>query len=400
MPLKTKLYGKHIALTGGRNMADFAGYMMPLWYSSIKAEHEAVRNSAGIFDCTHMGVLDFTGPTAAEFLNLLTANNINNLSDGQAQYSFMPDTEGRAIDDLIVYRESSERFLMVVNAANDTNVQAHLAKAADLLAGRLDTLPTVRDLRADVSGSDRCLVMPVQGVDSQKIIAGLISDAEQKAKFQSLGSFEFCKIDILGGSVYVCSTGYTGSKVGYEFLVHPDICGDLWDAVIAAGAVPCGLGSRDSLRIEAGLPLYGHELEGEHAISPFQAGYGWAVDLNKEWFVGCEGFRKRAENFEMKIYRLELDGSRGVRPVRENDGILTEDGICVGAILSSVKIEDKQIALALAQVGALKAGDVVGGYYVARNDRHIKQGRVAKCIVGDKYEPDLSGVTTKRFMKY
>ena len=400
MSLKTKLYEKHAALTGGRNMADFAGYTMPLWYSSIKAEHDAVRNSAGIFDCTHMGVLDFSGPTAAQFLNYITANNIDKLDDGQAQYSFMPDTDGIAIDDLIVYRESSDRFLMVVNAANDANVQVHLAKAPQLLTGRLDSMPIIRDLRAETSGTDRRLVMPVQGPDSKHIIAGLISDTSQKAKFESLGSFEFCQVDICGSSAYLCSTGYTGSTVGYEFLVRPDFCGELWDAVIAAGAAPCGLGARDSLRIEGGLPLYGHELEGHHNISPFQAGYGWAVDLEKEWFVGCEGFRSRAANFDMRIYRLELDGSRGVRPVRENDGILTTDGICVGSILSSVKIEDKQIALALAKVGAFKAGDTVGAYYVARNDRHIKQGRVEKCAVGSKYEADLAGVATKRFVKF
>ena len=444
MSLQTKLYDKHVELTGGRNMADFAGYTMPLWYSSIKAEHEAVRSAAGIFDCTHMGVLEITGADAGEFLNLLTANNIGNLADGQAQYSFLPTDEGRVIDDLIVYRYSVDKYLMVVNAANDREVQiwlknwvsaavnGALTEAAqgggypitdaglkasgdsaepgrsangdgqstngDGTGRKLDV--ELRDLRDDSVGTDGRLVMPVQGPQSKEIILSLIADQGQKEKFESLGSFEFCEVDVCGSKAFVCSTGYTGSKVGYEFLVSPQACGDLWDAVIAAGAVPCGLGARDSLRIEAGLPLYGHELEGEHKISPFQAGYGWAVALDKGWFVGCEEFRNRAENFEMRIYRLELDGSRGVRPVRENDGVLKEDGTCVGAILSSVKVDDKQVALVLAQVGSLKAGEKVGGYYVARNERHVKQGRVASCVVGDKYEADLTGEATKRFVKF
>ncbi len=404
MTQQTRLYEKHVALTGGKNMADFAGYIMPLWYSSIKAEHEAVRTAAGLFDCTHMGTLDFTGPTAGEFLNLVTGNDICKLSDGQAQYSFFFEADGTVIDDLIVYRVSSEKYVMVVNAANDAKVQKHLAGIAELLGDKLTELPVIRDLRAETSGDDRRLVMPLQGPKSKELIASLIADEAQREKYCSLGSFEFCEVEVAGISTLVCKTGYTGSAEGSEFLVHPDKVGDLWDALLEAGkdkgVIPCGLGARDSLRIEGGLPLYGHELEGEHGISPFQAGYSWAVSLDKGWFVGCDAVKAKAADFAMRIYRLELDASRGVRPVREHDGILNKDGICVGQVLSSAKSGDVQIVLAFCQVNAFKAGDSVGGYYVARNERHIKQGKVESCQVGESYEAELSGVVTKRFVKF
>ncbi|MBN2063508.1 MAG: hypothetical protein JW745_01810 [Sedimentisphaerales bacterium] len=404
MTKQTRLYNKHVALTGGKNMAEFAGYIMPLWYSSIAQEHHAVRQTAGMFDCTHMGVLDFAGPTAGEFLNLMTGNEISKLADGQGQYSFFFDENGTVLDDLIVYRQRADRFVMVVNASNDEKIQKHLAGASKLLAGRLDKLPVIRDLRAESSGEDRRLVLPVQGPKSTEVIASLLGDAGQKANFVNLGSFGICEVNIAGGPAFICRTGYCGCQVGYEFLVHPDRVEALWDAILVAGKdvglLPCGLGSRDSLRVEAGLPLYGHELEGEHGISPFQAGYGWAVALDKSWFVGCEAVSQKAANFDMRIYRLELDGSKGVRPVREHDGILNAAGVCVGQVLSSAGVNGTQVVMALCQNNTFKAGDKVGGYYVARNERHIKQGKPERCQIGTEYPAELSGVVTKRFVKF
>ena len=299
-------------------MADFAGYLMPLWYSSIKAEHTAVRETAGLFDCTHMGTLEFTGQTAGEFLNLVTGNDINKLNNGDAQYSFFFDENGIVLDDLIVYRKSADKYLMVVNAANDQKVQEHLSKVESKLAGRISKMPVIRDLRADSSGDDRRLVMPLQGPKTDELMAKLIECPKQKKKYLALGSFQFCEIEVAGISTLVCRTGYTGAAIGCEFLVHPDNVGPLWDAILDGGkdmgVLPCGLGARDSLRIEAGLPLYGHELEGENKISPFQAGYSWAVSLDKGWFLGYDAVKERSENFDMRIYRLELDGGRGKRP--------------------------------------------------------------------------------------
>ena len=404
MTKQTKLYEKHVGLTGGKNMADFAGYEMPLWYSSIKAEHNAVRETAGLFDCTHMGVLEFSGPTAGKFLNLVTGNNIEKLADGKAQYSFFFDENGIVLDDLIVYRVSADKYLMVVNAANDDKVQAHLAGIAEKIGDRLADLPVIRDLRDPSSGEDRRLVMPLQGPKSKELLLSIIESPADKEKFDSLGSFCFCDINIGGIQTLVCRTGYTGAAVGCEFLIHPDKVGDLWDIILDAGkeegVLPCGLGARDSLRIEAGLPLYGHELEGEFGISPFQAGYNWAVDLEKDWFLGIEAVKAKAENFDMRIFRLEFDGSKGVRPVREYDGVLDIDGVCVGCILSSVKVDEKQVALAYCKVGSLRVDEPIGGYYVARNPRHIKQGKVERCEVGGKYESEIKGGVLKRFERF
>ncbi len=396
---KTVLYQKHFELTAGKAMADFAGYLMPLWYSSIKDEHAAVRNSAGIFDCTHMGLLEFTGENVLQFINLITANDINKISAGQAQYSFIYTNEGKIVDDLIVYRISDEKIIMVVNAANDASVQAYLNNLPAEITQRCSPLPKIRDLRDPQVGSDQKAVVPVQGPKSKEIISSLICPAD-KEKFESLGSFCFLETTIDDFNLIICTTGYTGSKIGYEFLVHPDNAMELWDLVIAKGASPCGLGARDSLRIEAGLPLFGHELDGEFKISPFQAGYGWAVALDKSYFSGHETVRQLSKDFKMKIARIEIDGSKGKRPVRQGDAILNSSEICIGEILSSVKIDDKQVVLAFIEKEQASVGAEISAYYVARNQRHISQGIKSSAIVGDKYENQLAGTITKRFVKF
>ena len=166
------------------------------------------------------------------------------------------------------------------------------------------------------------------------------------------------------------------------------------------GVVPCGLGSRDSLRIEAGLPLYGHELAGDFNISPFQAGYGWAVKLKKSDFIGKKEIEKKAVDFDTEVARLKFDGGKGVRPIRQFDGILNNDGICIGQVLSCAGIGDKQIALALIKKQYNKAGNPVGIYYLARNQSHIQQGRKEKVVLGEKLSADIKGQVVERFEKF
>ena len=164
--------------------------------------------------------------------------------------------------------------------------------------------------------------------------------------------------------------------------------------------MPCGLGSRDSLRIEAGLPLYGHELAGKHNISPFEAGYGWAVKLDKEFFVGKSAMVENKANSSMKVVRLALAGQKGVRPVREDDGVLDERGRCTGWVLSSTKVADTQITLALVEKENISKDGKVGVYYLARSQSQIAKEKLEKVDIGQQLDTDVEGTVLSRFERF
>jgi glycine cleavage system aminomethyltransferase T len=212
------------------------------------------------------------------------------------------------------------------------------------------------------------------------------------------------ELEIEGIDCLLSRTGYTGAKIGFELFVHPEKASLLWEAMLEAGSplglLPCGLGSRDSLRIEAGLPLYGHELAGGFDISPFEAGYGWAVKLDKEFFVGKAVMEQVSKKREMKVVRIELPGTKGTRPVRQNDGVLNERGRCVGWVLSCVMIGEKQIALVYIDAESAEEDNVVGIYYLARSQRQVQQGKKERVEKGELVEPDLMGRVVGRFAKF
>jgi glycine cleavage system T protein len=404
------LYDRHLKLTAKSRMAPFAGYLMPLWYSSIGAEHEAVRKKAGMFDCTHMGVLDVSGEGAEAFLNEISTNDLRRLETGGAQYGYVLDASGEVLDDIIVYRRGAERFMVVVNASNEGKIKAYMS---GVLAGEvvldvadkgrvISNRPLIRDMRDAARGGDCRCDIAVQGPASLNIMAALGDEALKKAIGQ-LKPFKFIEGNVAGIHCIVARTGYTGAKVGFELFVHPQKAGELWDILLEKGAAmgltPCGLGARDSLRVEAGLPLYGHELDGEFGITPSEAGYGWAVKTDKAFFIGKDAMVRDAVEHGRQIVRLALPGEAGVRPVRMHDGVLDAGGKCVGVVLSCAKAGERQIALALVTRDSLKDGDVVGIYYVARNARQAEEGRKAKAGIGEKLTGDISGKTLSRFEK-
>ncbi len=164
--------------------------------------------------------------------------------------------------------------------------------------------------------------------------------------------------------------------------------------------MPCGIGARDSLRIEAGFPLYGHELAGPFNISPFQAGYSFAVKLDKEFFIGKAAMQEEAERYNMVVVRIELPGAKGIRPVRGSDAVLDDGGDCVGWVLSCAKVSDKQIALALVSRDVIKEGETIGVYYLARNESQVRKGRKQEVKKGQNVQADITGVTLRRFEKF
>jgi glycine hydroxymethyltransferase len=395
---KTVLYEDHLRLGASSHMAEFAGYIMPLWYSSISAEHSAVRQRAGLFDCAHMGIFEFSGPEAEEFLNFISTNNVSTSHVGQAKYSYILDADGKVLDDIITYKQASDRFMVVVNAANEPKIKAWLKT---VLANKSITKfnPTIIDLRGAEAGHRQRVDIALQGPASIKCLADLTTD-----NLSGLKPFTFLETTIKGINVIVSRTGYTGAITGFELYVHPEKASQMVNIIleqgIQYGIIPCGLGSRDSLRIEAGLPLYGHELAGKFNISPFEAGYGWAVKLDKPCFIGKDAIDKKSKEYNMQVVRSQFSGQKGVRPLRENDGILDADGTCLGWVLSCAKIDDRQIALVYIEREKLAEGQKVGAYYLARNQSQIDNQRKENVDIRQKLDSDIYGVVLSRFEKF
>jgi glycine hydroxymethyltransferase len=409
------LYDEHVKLTSKSHIAVFAGYLMPLWYSSIAEEHRAVRERAGLFDCTHMGVLEVSGVDAAEFLNIVTTNEVPSLKIGRARYGYILDAAGNVLDDIIIYRRGETNFMVVVNAANEPKIKFYLH---ELMEGRaaVDTeesawaakLRTLRapvwDMRDPNRAKDRRVDIALQGPASIDTLAKLTDSASVVERISVLKGFAFVEERLAGTDCLICRTGYTGSTVGFELFADPEQTPRLWNLILDAGkslgVVPCGLGARDSLRIEAGLPLYGHELDGKFNISPFEAGYGWAVKLDKEFFIGKAAMQHVAETYNTEVARIELPATRGVRPIRPEDAILAKRGICVGWVLSAAKVDEKQYALAYIDRDAAQEGAKVGVYYLARSQSQVEQGRAQAAEKGQKLTADLAGTVVSRFAKF
>jgi glycine hydroxymethyltransferase len=409
---QSSLYNEHIKLIDKSRLAPFAGFLMPLWYSSVSDEHNAVRTKAGLFDCSHMGVLEVTGPQAFGFLNTIFTNDLSKVDIGGAQYGYVLDAAGNCLDDIIIYRRAAEKFMVVVNAANEPKIKAYVNALlkdrviidAENPKKKLEFKPSIRDMRDTGTGSDSRIDLALQGPASLDIILALVKDKLVKDKIRELKPFKFVETNIDGIDCIISRTGYTGTAVGFEIYVHPAKAPHIWSAILKAGSkfgiLPCGLGARDSLRIEAGFPLYGHELAGPYNVSPFEAGYGFAVKLQKEFFIGKAAMQSNSRQYNKEIVRLELPGEKGIRPVRQNDAVLSGTGECIGWILSCAGIADKQIALALITKNFLKSTYAVGIYYLARNDAQVKKGKKNKVEKDELLQPDITGLTLSRFAKF
>lgn len=267
MEKKTPLYEKHLALGG--KIVPFAGWLLPVQYSGVIAEHLAVRQAAGLFDTSHMGELVLRGQSALEDLNRLMTNDFRGMEIGQARYSPMCAEDGGTVDDLIVYRLAEETYLIVVNAASTEKDEAWIR-------GRLRGGSRLENI------SDGVAQLALQGPRAAEILASLAEALPEK--YYSALRGKAAGVDCL-----ISRTGYTGED-GFELYCAPAKAPELWDALLAAGKeagiIPCGLGARDTLRLEAAMPLYGHELSG--GISPYAAGLGMFIKPDKGEFIGRE----------------------------------------------------------------------------------------------------------------
>ena len=414
-PGPSVLYDEHVKRTSKSHISAFAGYLMPLWYSSIAEEHRAVRERAGLFDCTHMGVLEVSGDDAAAFLDIVTTNHVSGMNIGRARYGYILDAAGNVLDDIIVYRRGEDIFMVVVNASNEPKIKFYLH---ELLEGNVvvdaegsawtTKLPVLRvdvwDMRDPNRPQDRRADLALQGPASIDTLAKLAEDRSTVNRVAGLKSFAFVEEQLAGIDCLICRTGYTGSSVGFELFIDPEEAPRLWNLILDAGeplgVLPCGLGARDSLRIEAGLPLYGHELDGKFNISPFEAGYGWAVKLDKDFFIGKAAMQHIAATYGMEVARIEWPGTKGIRPVRQDDAVLNERGECVGWVLSNAKVEEKQFSLAYVARDMAQEGTSLGLYYLARSPAQVQQGRKEHVDKGTRLEADLAGRVSVRFPKF
>lgn len=295
MTRSTPLHDRHAAL--GASFTDFGGWSMPVRYTSDLAEHHAVRTAAGLFDISHMAEFLVTGTQAGAFLDYALAGRISAIAVGRARYSLLLSESGGVLDDVIVYRIDGDRFLVISNAGNHDIVAAAFADraatgpvAAEVAGGSaadpFAAVPTTAAARIE-DISDRVALIAVQGPAARAVIAATLLLTDLSPTLDGLGYYAWARAAFAASPVFVARTGYTGED-GFELLVPADRAGALWDALLVAGAplglVPAGLAARDTLRLEAGMPLHGHELSVD--VLPAQAGLARAVAADKDDFVG------------------------------------------------------------------------------------------------------------------
>ena len=278
---RTPLFDRHV--DAGAKLVPFAGWEMPVQYAGIREEHLAVRGACGIFDVSHMGEIETSGPQAAERLQRLLSNDVDALQIGGAQYSVLCREDGGVLDDLFTYRLGPERFVTVTNAANhDKDLAWFQSHAGD----------QVRDAH------DRYAMLAVQGPRAREIVQAM-ADAPLPARMTT------ARRRLAGRAALVCATGYTG-EAGVEILCEPEDAGALWDELTRRGATPCGLAARDTLRLEVCFHLYGNDLMEERG--PIEAGLGWCCKEDTD-FIGCAAVRAmRAAGPSQKLVPFALTG--------------------------------------------------------------------------------------------
>lgn len=317
---RTCLYDKHVAL--GALISPFGGFDMPIQYSDITDEHQAVRQHCGVFDVSHMGEVLVSGTDAERYVNHIFTNNVEGLAVGKILYGMMCYEDGGVVDDLLVYKMADDRFFLVINAANIDKDWAWIQLQAEGFNVTLD------------NQSDHYGQLAVQGPEAERIMEETLNLPCSELTFYTFKTM---------GDVIVSRTGYTGED-GFEIYATPDYINQCWDKLMAAGVTPCGLGCRDTLRFEVGLPLYGDELSAE--ITPIMAGLGMFVKLDKEEFVGRDALAKqKAEGVAQKLVGIELQD----KAIPRHGYTVMKDGQSIGTVTTGYHTisTDKSVCMAL-----------------------------------------------------
>jgi len=326
---RTALFNKHVSL--GAKMVPFAGFEMPVQYSGLTEEHFAVREKVGIFDVSHMGQFFVEGKSALELLQFVTTNNVANLVDGQAQYSCLPNENGGIVDDLIVYKMNDEKYFVVVNASNIKKDWDHICKH-----NAFDAKMT--------NASDDMSLIAIQGPKATETLQKLTS-----VNLSDIPYYHFTVGEVSGvKDVIISNTGYTGSS-GFEIYFKNEDAEKLWDDLTAAGEefgiLPCGLGARDTLRLEKGFCLYGNDID--DTTSPIEAGLGWITKFDKE-FISKEKFKQqKAEGVNRKLVAFEMQ-EKAIP--RHDYPMVDAEGKTIGKVTSGTMSPMKKVGIGMAYV--------------------------------------------------
>jgi glycine hydroxymethyltransferase len=347
---RTKLYEVHKS-SGGR-MVPFAGWEMPVQYTGIFEEHLATRNAAGLFDVSHMGVYDVRGADAASFLDTVCGNDCGGLLPGESLYSHFLTPDADVIDDTLIYRRGWDNYLVVVNASNDDKDRTWLESVRDgkvkidnnrAWARTYGYEANIRNLRDPKAGSAMRVDIALQGPKSRDILLAMGVDDKTRANIMKLKRTELCDAVVGKFDLIVSRTGYTGEKMAFELFVHPERAVDFWNTVMKAGesfgVKAIGLGARDSLRTEAGLPLYGHEMglgsgkfEGRD-LGVAEGGFGSYIKPYKPWFIGRDAYVAREKERKGGVIRFTFDEQR-TRMAHNGDPVVNASGERIGFVTS------------------------------------------------------------------
>lgn len=404
---KTSLHSLHVKM--GAKMVPFAGWEMPVWYSSVLEEHIATRNAAGLFDVSHMGVFQAEGPHALSFLDCVCANDISALEIGESCYTHFLTPDAHVIDDLLVYYHQKDKYLVVVNASNDEKDWAWLNAVKDGKVKVDNQRPWSRafgskvillNLRDPKMGKEMRVDIALQGPRSREILSKIGLSAEDvytlnKLKRTQLGHVTWDGIDLI-----ISRTGYTGEKVAYEIFIHPDKASKLWNKLLEVGEPLgmklCGLGARDSLRTEAGLPLYGHEMGGELNLGVGEAAFGSFVKTYKPWFIGRSAYLSNEAERKSQVVRFRFVNKR-VRMAHSGDVVLNERGKIIGQVTSCAIDKDEYLTgQAFIDLSYSKEGNTIYIYQGSHNMKPITQDDLK---LGKKVQIPEKAMVLSRFPK-
>ena len=328
--IKTALYEDHVEL--GAKMVPYSGYAMPVSYSGLKDEHNAVRNDVGMFDVSHMGEFTVKGSDALALLQYITSNDVSNLFDGKIQYSCMPNGKGGIVDDLLVYRNSESDYLLVVNAGNKDKDWAWINKVAEDKGFYVE----LNDESNDWS------LIALQGPNASEKLSPILDEGSKDAA--NLKYYTFVKGSILGHNCIISATGYTGAG-GFELYVPNNAASEIWMALLENGVLPCGLGARDTLRMEMGFCLYGNDID--ETTNSIEAGLGWITKFNKE-FIDKDLLEKtKSEGPSRKLVGLRII-DRGIP--RKGYEVVNESGATIGEVTSGTMSPTLGIGIGMAYI--------------------------------------------------
>jgi glycine hydroxymethyltransferase len=370
-----------------------------------------VRVKAGLFDVSHMGLFEFSGENVHLFLNTIAANDVSLIAPGESQYSFLLAEDGRVVDDVWIYRLEDARYWMVVNASNNDKdwawIEAVRRGEAQIDPARpwaraLGTETVhVRDLRDPGCGPEMRGQLALQGPASRDVLLDMLpAGSPEHDRIAAMERNQIIRCDAAGFDLYLARTGYTGEPVAFEIFVHPDRLADFWAAVLKAGekrgVQPIGLAARDSLRIEAGLPLYGHELAGPLGLNPSDAGFAPYVKLHKPFFIGKQAYLAHERERSSRLMRFALDEERAPM-LNPGDVIVNRKGRVVGAVTScSIDSAGRLTGLGYVQEPHHERGTPLSVFRLS--DRNWETHALNELKPGDRLQLPLDITVIARFL--